>query len=128
MPDEFDDEADALLQRVSLGDAIVPSLWLYEVENSLLSAYRRSRISDEHARDVLSKLSRLPIRVVDIPERPLFFGAYDIATKHDISVYDAVYLDVAKRHSCELASRDARVLAVAEAMKIPKFSTKENHG
>ena len=105
----------------SLGNAIAPALWLYEMENALRNACRRKRITEAYARELIANLSKLPIRIVDAPEKPTFYAAFDISVQHDISVYDAVYLDVAQRHGADLATRDARLQAVAKALNIPRF-------
>jgi predicted nucleic acid-binding protein len=128
MPDEFDDDAEALLECVRAGKTIVPPLWLYEMENAVRSAFRRRRITQAQAREILAHLAMLPIRVVDVPERPAFNDAFSIAIQHDISVYDAIYLDLAKRYRARLASRDARVRNIADRMNIPCFPDGELHG
>ncbi len=118
LPDEFDDAAAALLDFVVTDGAIVPALWAVEVQNALRNAHRRGRVSAEQAHDILARLARLPLRVVDEGERPAFYGALALALEYDVSVYDAVYLDVAFRYRARLASRDARVLFVAQAIGI----------
>ncbi|HVA26732.1 MAG TPA: type II toxin-antitoxin system VapC family toxin [Candidatus Baltobacteraceae bacterium] len=122
VPDEFDREAEALLAHVAADGAIVPPLWAFEIENALRNAHRRKRLSDEDARAVMLRIASLPIRVVDATEAPAFFGAFAISAAHDMSVYDAVYLDAARRHGATLASRDRRVLDVARSLGIPTFS------
>jgi predicted nucleic acid-binding protein len=121
VPDEFDEPAKALLAHVVANGAIVPSLWTFEVENALRSAHRRRRVNEEDAYAIMARLSNLPIRVVDALDTPVFHGAFTISVEHDISVYDAVYLDAARRHGAMLASRDRRLLAVADALGITTF-------
>jgi predicted nucleic acid-binding protein len=122
IPDEFDHQSQALLDHVAATGAIVPQLWLFEVENALRNAHRRSRLSEADARAVMARLRTLPIRVVDALETPQFHEAFAISVAHDVSVYDAVYLDTARRHGAQLASRDRRVTDVAGALGIPTFS------
>jgi predicted nucleic acid-binding protein len=122
IPDEFDREAEALLTHVAASGAIVPSLWVFEVENALRNAHRRKRLADAEAREIMSRLAALPIRIVDATESPRFYEALAISAEHEISVYDAVYLDTARRHGAALASRDRRVLEVAAALDVPVFT------
>ena len=111
--DESDREALVLLRRVAAEGAIVPALWLYEMENGLRNAQRRGRISEAEAQAIETKLAALPIRVVDVAERVRFFGSLELANRFDVSVYDATYLDVALRHRGQLATRDRKLAVVA---------------
>ncbi|HUY10748.1 MAG TPA: type II toxin-antitoxin system VapC family toxin [Candidatus Dormibacteraeota bacterium] len=121
LPDEFDAAAESLLDEVSERGAIVPALWSVEIENALRSAQRRRRITLEAARAILVRLGQLPIRVVDCAERPTFCGALSLSVECDISVYDAVYLDTARRHRARFASRDRRLLDAAQQLGIAIF-------
>jgi predicted nucleic acid-binding protein len=121
IPDEFDSQAEALLEHVAGDGAIVPPLWVFEIENALRNAYRRKRLNESDVRAIIARLGALPIRVVDAVESPKFHGAFGISVAHDISVYDAVYIDAARRHGATLASRDGRVCEVARALSIPVF-------
>ncbi len=123
LPDEFDKEAAALLDSVVTHGALVPALWIVEMQNALRNAHRRGRVNADGAQDILAQLVRLPLRVVDAGERPTFYGAFALAVEHDLSVYDAVYLDVALRYRARLASRDERILAVAKSIGIGTLST-----
>lgn len=118
LPDEFDNEAAVLLDFVATHGALVPALWAVEMQNALRNAHRRGRVKADGAQEILARLARLPLHVVDTDERPTFYGAFALAAEHDISVYDAVYLDVALRYRARLASRDGRVLAVAKMIGI----------
>ena len=118
LPDEFDAQAAALLDFVAVHGALVPALWAVEMQNALRNAHRRRRVNADGAQDILLRLAQLPLRVVDATERPAFHGALALALEHDLSVYDAVYLDVAMRYRAHLASRDARVVAIAQSVGI----------
>lgn len=121
MPDEFDASAEALLTHVANEGAIVPALWAYEVENALRNAHRRSRLTVADALATMTRLRALPIRVVDAGDGVVFRDAFTLAVDHAISVYDAVYLDTARRHGASIASRDERLLKIAETLGIPRF-------
>lgn len=116
--DESDGEALALLKRVGADGAVVPALWLFEMENGLRNAMRRGRITEGEARATQANLASLPIRVVDSTERIAFHGALELANRFDLSVYDAVYLDVALRHKGELVTRDRRLEEIAHELGV----------
>ena len=111
--DESDVEALELLRRVRAEGAIVPALWLFEMENGLRNALRRGRITEAEAQTIQANLSRLPIRVADSSERISFHGALALANRFDLSAYHAAYLDVALRYKGDLATRDRRLAEVA---------------
>jgi predicted nucleic acid-binding protein len=47
--DEATEESDAILDRLVHDEAVVPSLWEFEVTNVLLVAERRARITEAQA-------------------------------------------------------------------------------
>jgi predicted nucleic acid-binding protein len=118
LQDEFDDDAAALLDHVVEHGAIVPALWAVEMQNALRNAHRRGCVDAGAAAEILKRLSQLPLRVIDADSRPVFRNALSLAIEHDISVYDAVYLDVAIRFNARLASRDNRLLLLANKIGI----------
>jgi predicted nucleic acid-binding protein len=62
-PDEQDPRADAALARIRAEDAVVPSLWWFEIRNILVVNERRKRIAQASTNSFLRELARLPIRV-----------------------------------------------------------------
>lgn len=56
------------LARLDRSTAIVPSLWWFEVRNSLLMAERRGRTTSEDVVSFLNSLDRMPIRVDRTPD------------------------------------------------------------
>lgn len=116
--DETDGEAIALLKEVRARGGIVPPLWLYEMENGLQNAIRRKRLSETEAMTIRNQLTKLPIRVADASERVVFYDTLSLANRFNISVYDAVYLDVAVRYKGNLVTRDRRLADVASALGV----------
>ena len=114
----FEDEAtgwtDSLLDRLSAGDRIaVPAHWPAEVSNGLLMGLRRHRIQSGRPHQFWNELAILPIDV----EPPLLSAdakaVLDLAEHHGLTVYDAVYLELATRRNYPLASLDTALLAAA---------------
>ena len=111
LDDEKDLRADRALNRVIESGALVPHLWQLETRNALLTAGRRGRISAVEVSERLDALKGLPIRVDDGPNLQV---AFDLATLHTLSFYDAIYLELAKRRGAELATLDG-ALSLATA-------------
>ena len=108
----FEDEAssftDGLLERLRHGDQIVvPAHWPTEILNGLLVASRRKRIQADQPALFWDELVRLPIET----EPPLTASqaktVLALSEKHDLTVYDAAYLELAHRRQLSLGTLDA---------------------
>ena len=116
----FDDEdeprAEKALQRLSEDEALVPQLWHLETRNAILLAGRRGRLSRQEVRERMVFLSGLPIRTDGEPDLQSAFG---LARTHGLTIYDAMYLELAKRQSAELATLDRALGRAAAAEAVP---------
>lgn len=114
-PDEAD-ETTAVLRDALVEDyAVVPSLWPIEVANVILAATRRRRINETHAHEVVGYLSALPIRIDAETAEYVFHASLPLAQQYDLSVYDAVYLELALRQNLPLATLDKKLKAACAA-------------
>lgn len=116
----FDDDeeprADKALERLKEGGALAPYLWHLETRNTLLVAERRGRLSAEAVNERLDALKGLPIRTDEDPDLQ---SAFSLARAHALSFYDALYLELAKRESAELATLDGALGQAAVAEGVP---------
>lgn len=112
-PDEKTAESQRVLQSLKKGAAVVPSLWFLEVSNALLVAERRGRITAEAAGQALKLLSNLPIEVDERSGFPLSADLLTLAREHDLTAYDAAYLELARRLSLPLATLDRKLQTAA---------------
>jgi len=115
--DEVHPDADEALLRMRDEEAVVPSLWWFEIRNILVVNERRRRIAESDATVFLSNLSRLRIRVDRTPDEN---AVLRLARTHRLSVYDAAYLELARREGLRVATLDAdlRLAAAAEGVKL----------
>ena len=114
LEDEHSPEAEELLvQAVRPGGPILysPMLWTYEMLNLLRSAVKRKRISDEDARDAINLLGKVPIKLIPPGETENQQRLYAMARFHDLTAYDASYLELADRLQCPLKSGDKKLLS-----------------
>jgi predicted nucleic acid-binding protein len=104
-----------LLDEVKAGTSfVVPVLWMFEVANALLALRRRQRIQrDEYDQALLDLGDSRPLVDDESPLRALDTIS-KLAEKHALSVYDAVYLELALRRNLPLASRDAALNKAAK--------------
>ena len=116
--DEADPYAEALLDSLEDAQAYVPSLWTLETANTLLMAERRQRISHEKAVGLLEVLRALPVTVDREMSIRAFDDVYALAHDHGLTVYDAVYLELASRRRLPLATLDKALRAAAAEFAI----------
>jgi predicted nucleic acid-binding protein len=118
LPWYFEDEStlwtDGLLNRLLSGDRIVvPAHWPTEMSNGMLMAFRRGRIQAGSSERFWEELSALPIEI-EPPLSPAQAKAVlALAVRHGLTVYDAVYLELAKRKGLALATLDADLAKAA---------------
>lgn len=104
---QSNDATDRLLDEAEGGAGVyVPPLWMLEVVNTLLVLHRRRRLDDQDYRQSLLDLIDLRPRVDDENQRLSLGKIAALAERCDLSVYDAVYLELAVRRGLPLASRD----------------------
>jgi len=90
----------------------VPDLILYELANAL--RYSR-KLNASDVASALENFTSLGIEVIT-PNGALLKEAVRLAMGHDITVYDAVYVALAKSLGCELITADKKLLH-----KLPSF-------
>jgi predicted nucleic acid-binding protein len=93
-------------ERVVAEGALVPSLWRLEIANALWSATRKGRCDRRYAAQSLERLARLNILTDAETEKHAWGRTRDLSTKHELSVYDATYLELAIRRRGTLATLD----------------------
>lgn len=114
----FEDEsnalADIILESLKQSKAIVPAIWPLEVGNVLLIAERRDRLSEADSTRFLSMLSSLPIHSEPETSQRAMSHILFLAREHQLSTYDASYLDLAMREGIPIATLDKRLKDAAK--------------
>ena len=119
MPSQASDATDDLLDEVVTGTPLVmPTVWSFEVANSLLVLLRRKRILAPERDRALGALARLPLVVDDEGPRLALGRISEMAGEHGLSVYDATYLELAVRRKLPLASRDQALCKAAQGCRV----------
>jgi len=108
--DERSEVPQTVLRRVAAEGALVPSLWRLEIANVLRNAVRRKRCDAGYATRCLQRLGRLQIIVDPETDAQAWGRTRQLSTEHDLSIYDAAYLELAVRRRRPLASRDTALI------------------
>ena len=117
LPDEAEPPYPELLAAAAGNPPLVPSLWLYETANALRTAVRRKRHDSRTADEALDLLAAIPVQTVALGWLEMR-EAYRLAGEHDVSVYDASYLVVARHFNAKIASLDDGLRRAAKKLKL----------
>jgi predicted nucleic acid-binding protein len=111
-PDESSPAADAALSAVAADEVVVPAIWWFEVRNLLLTGERHDRIDPTGTAEFLADLETMSI---GIDRAPVSEAVLALASTHRLTVYDAAYLELARRLGAPLATLDRKLAAAARA-------------
>lgn len=114
MPDERGIDLPGLAARHE--DITAPWLLWAELRNILVVNERRGRIPAGSAEQIADAVDGLGIVLDTAPAGAVVL---DLARRHRLTVYDALYLELALRQGAALASLDAALLAAAQAEAVP---------
>ena len=109
-PDGEDTAAMAALQRLDAETAIVSTVWWFEVRNVLVVNERRQRISEADTASFLHLLGTLDIGIDRSPDEAALLG---LCRRHQLTIYDASYLELALRRAMPLATLDRKLAEAA---------------
>ena len=120
------DRTEAALARQAFGEvrafgAQVPALWYAEVANTLLVFERAKRLSVQDSVSYLSDIALLAIEQDDLPPAMGQARVLDLGRIHNLSAYDATYLELAMRRAGVLATFDRKLAAAARSAGVGVF-------
>lgn len=110
-----DEDSEAARRALALAyaDGIVgPWVLWYEFHNSLLVNERRGRLRASETERAISVFADLePVFMADHDDAELLL----LSRRHGLTIYDASYLELAKRRGLVLATLDRALVRAAEA-------------
>ena len=109
LPEPDSASALELFERYEVGEIslIAPDLLLAEFASLLAKRSRRKLISTKQASEAFRLMTRCAPRLIDA--RPRLFHALDISLRHQMSLWDCVYVALAMEHGCPLLTADRRL-------------------
>lgn len=118
-PDEQTDLSIKVLDLLKAGEqAVAPAFWSVEVLNALLVGEKKGRITPEQTQAFLVDIRTLDA-VLDYASLEQVCGLVQtISRDHRLTPYDALYIELAMRLGCPLASLDRNQLAAARALGV----------
>jgi predicted nucleic acid-binding protein len=116
-PDEQDSSyTRELLLQTDRIRFIVPVLWRYEFANALRMLQKRNRMAEHDFEQLFEDLEALEIEVSSDAQEPSTLR--NISLQHDVTAYDAAYLELALRRNVAMATCDKQLKAAATAASI----------
>ena len=100
--------AEARRFLASLSNPMAPALWEAEIANVLWMAIRAGVLPADEGPSRLNLAARLGIE--SVPTRTLLQGSLLRSVTSGIAVYDTLFVELARRETCPLATFDRAVL------------------
>ena len=88
---------------------MVPGLWFIELTNVLFLAEKKGRIDGNRVAGFISLVQSFSIEVDHAASERAFSDLLPLCRTHQLTSYDAAYLDLAMRHKLPLATLDEPV-------------------
>jgi len=112
-----EEHTDSVFGALQENKVLVPPLWFYEVANVVMMNKRRGRLSQKELIRVIRLLQSIPV-VVDPDGAHRALETLDLAASHTLTVYDAIYLDLAMRMDLPLATLDKKLIEAAQTLGV----------
>ncbi len=122
---ETTEEISVVFARVVESGAWVPALWRLEVANVLEMGVRKGRSGATFRDEALADLALLPITVDPETDRQAWAATAKLAARHRLTLYDAAYLELARRRCLPLATLDRELRAAATAEDVALLGLRE---
>lgn len=119
--DEHSEYALGVMRSVLDVTPVVPAVWPLEIGNTLLVAERQKRIDAVQTTRILLELEGIQIQVEQEPPSRMLKEIFTLAREHQLSTYDASYLDLARRRGLPLATQDKSLRRAAGKCGVAVF-------
>ncbi len=123
--DETTDAIRAVFVKVAEAGAVVPSLWRLEVANVLTLAVRKRRMSKMLRDKALLDLTNLDIRTDAETDALAWSDTLALADRFRLTLYDAAYVELARRQNLPLATLDREMRTAATALGLTVLGNTE---
>jgi len=121
--EEHTTKALDVLHRIEKDGLLVPPLWWCELQNGILMGERRGRKTIDESTAFLKLVMALPIQTDDAPRHRISDDILDIARRHQLTAYDATYVELAVRHGVPLATFDVALRRCASSFGVKIIPT-----
>jgi predicted nucleic acid-binding protein len=113
IPDEAGELIDTLPDILYSDQAMVPLHWRVEVANLARMAIRKRRLTETLLIDAFGALSVFDLIIDDQTDALAWTTILALAGKHNLTAYDAAYLELAMRTSRTIVTNDKALIDAA---------------
>jgi predicted nucleic acid-binding protein len=109
VPEILSDRAEVLFRKVEKGEVLLvaPDIIYSEIGNILWKKHRLKELSASEVREICNAIVLLPLRIES--SKPLMQLAVEIGIIYNISIYDAIYVSLAKIYETRLLTADKKL-------------------
>jgi len=104
---------------------LAPTLIFCEVGNAFLVAYRLNRLTLRHVRSYLQDFLDIALPTFFSPR--ITASAFELARKYQLSVYDALYVALARSEGCDFYTGDKKLFRKL-SRKLPEVKWVGDYG
>ena len=114
---EYDPRANVAIEHFHAGaQTIAPLHWWFEVRNVAMRGIRQKRVSQAEVTAFFLSLAVTPVALDELPNE---IAVFHLAQRHNLTFYDAAYLELARRESIPLATLDQALARAATDEGVP---------
>lgn len=105
---------------------LVPNLWYLEAANVVVRAQKRQWLTTEQMHEFLNLVEQLPLIVDNQTAKQAMSATILLAIEHNLSAYDAAYLELALRYKIPLATLDTDLRKAANKINVSIYGINTN--
>ena len=113
LPDEQSEYSDAVFDQVQDSTIWVTAIWSLEIANSVLMGERKRRFGEAETLRFFEMIESLNVAVDPLNLTETLERIVPLAREHQLTAYDASYLELALRKRLPLATLDQRLAKAA---------------
>ena len=110
--------SEAGVRLLAGASPVAPALWVYETINGLEVMRRRGRLDAQAMDEALEVLRLLPLELEPPDVERASVAVAGFAQQFNLSVYDAAYLELAKRRRLPLLTLDEALRRAARKARV----------
>jgi len=121
IPEILSDKAEELLARVEQGDMMLlaPDLIYPEAGNILWKKQRMKELTRSEVEEITDAIVSLPLKVE--ASRSFLSLAMDIAITYRITVYDAIYIGMARVYEIKMMTADRKLVDAVDKTDLKEY-------
>ena len=121
VPEILSDKAEELLTRMERGDVMLlaPDLIYPEVGNILWKKQRLKELTRSEVEEITDTIISLPLKIET--SKLLLPLAIDIGTAYGVTIYDALYLSMARIYEIKMMTADRKLVDVMAKTDLKEY-------